>query len=106
MLDLSSLKIKEIPKEITKLKEIKRLELEGMLNKKINNKKTFQNLSKMKSLQELNIQGNFFMTIDENISLLKHLKKIELDGNCLNDDEYKKIVSLLPYVEIQNKINC
>ncbi|MCR9174285.1 MAG: hypothetical protein NXI10_17440 [bacterium] len=104
-LNLSSAKFNTVPTEITQLKHLKTLTLE-MIQGKFNNKESYTTLSNLKKLECLNLQGNFFKAFDPSIALLKKLKRIEVDGNCLNEDEFEKLKGYLPNTEIQNEMPC
>lgn len=104
-LNLSSAKFNVIPEEITQLKHLKVLTLE-MIQGKFNNKESYTTLSHLKKLECLNVQGNFFKVFDPSIALLQKLKHIEIDGNCLSEQEFIKLKEYLPNTEIQNEISC
>lgn len=105
ILNLSSSKFNIIPKEITQLKSLKSLSLE-MIQGNFNNEESYTILSQLENLESLNVQGNFFKAFDPSIALLASLKRIEVDGNCLNEEEFKKLKKLLPNTEVQNEIPC
>lgn len=104
-LNLSSAKFDVIPHDIIRLKQLKVLTLE-MIQGDFNNKETYMILSKLEKLENLNLQGNFLRVFDPSITLLKHLKRLEIDGNCLSKKEFKKLKKYLPTTEIQNEIPC
>jgi len=104
-LNLSSAKFSTVPAEIAQLKHLKTLTLE-MIQGKFNNKESYATLSKLKKLECLNLQGNFFKAFDPSIALLKKLKRIEVNGNCLSEEEFEKLKGYLPNTEIQNEIPC
>lgn len=104
-LNLSSAKFSVVPVEITQLKDLRVLSLE-MIQGKFNNIESYTTLSNLKKLECLNVQGNFFKAFDPSIALLKNLKRIEVDGNCLTEKELKKLKKFLPNTEIQNEIPC
>lgn len=104
-LDLSSGKFTVVPKDITKLSSLKRLDLE-LIDGKFNNEASFSILAELPNLEELNIQGNFFGELDESIQKLAHLKLLEIDGNCIVEERYEKLKKLLPNTIIQNEIPC
>ena len=96
-----------IPKEISKVKNIKKLVvnikgIDGPLPKKIKYfkhleelnlgltylKKIHPNLYKLKKLRKLDLAGNFFNEIPKGISALKNLEELNLNlyfGNLPND---------------------
>ena len=104
-LNVSSAKFTVIPKSIEKLASLKRLELE-MIQGDFNNEESFSNLSALKNLEELNIQGNFFGKLEPSIKKLDYLKLIEIDGNCIVEDNFEELKKLLPDTKIQNEIPC
>lgn len=104
-LDISSSNFTVIPTNIKNLTSLKRLVIE-MNNGKFNNVESYENLSKLKNLKELNIQGNFFGNLDPAIEKLNYLELIEIDGNCIVGESYEKLKKLLPNTKIQNEIPC
>jgi len=104
-LNISSAEFKIIPKSITKLSSLKRLELE-MIQGDFNNKESYSSLSELKNLEELNIQGNFFSKLDDSIEKLSFLRLLEIDGNCIVEDNFEELKKLLPNTIIQNKTPC
>ncbi len=104
-INLSSSKFTTVPKSITKLSSLKRLDLE-MVKGDFNNEKSFTILSLLTNLEELNIQGNFFGKLNSSVEKLHHLKLIEIDGNCIVKDHFENLKQLLPNTIIQNETPC
>ena len=104
-LDISSSNFTVIPANIKNFTNLTRLVIE-MNNGKFNNADSYENLSKLKNLKELNIQGNFFGNLDPAVEKLKYLELIEIDGNCIVGKSYETLKKLLPNTKIQNEIPC
>ena len=104
-INLSSSRFTTVPKSITKLSTLKRIDLE-MIEGNFNNKESFLTLSLLPNLEELNIQGNFFGKLNSSIEKLHSLKIIEIDGNCIVEDNLEDLKKLLPNTIIQNEFPC
>ncbi|MGK0447328.1 MAG: Leucine-rich repeat (LRR) protein [Polaribacter sp.] len=104
-INLSSSKFTTVPKSITKLSSLKRLDLE-MVKGGFNNEKSFTILSLLPNLEELNIQGNFFGKLNPSVEKLHNLKLIEIDGNCIVKDNFEDLKKLLPNTIVQNETPC
>ncbi|MGB0430522.1 MAG: hypothetical protein ACPGLV_08620 [Bacteroidia bacterium] len=104
-LDLSWFKFNELPESITKLKSLKRLSLE-LCGGGFNNAVSFERLSKLPLLEELNLEGNFAGPFHENVKLLTQLDRLFISGNCMPPKESKKIMDWLPNTKVDNSINC
>lgn len=77
-----------------------------LIKRPLNNTSSFKNLAKLKKLEELDIQGNFFERLDPAVKLLSYLKLIEIDGNCIVEDEFEALKKLLPTTRIHNETPC
>lgn len=105
ILNISASTFKVVPENIKNLKNLKRVVIER--NKEnFNNAESYKNLSQLKNLTELNIQGNFFGSLDPEVEKLNFLKLIEIDGNCIVDERLENLKKLLPDTKIQNEIPC
>jgi len=104
-LDISSSNFTVVPENIYKLNSLIRLEIE-MNNANFNNAQSYINIAQLKNLKELNIQGNFFGSLDPAIEKLNFLKVLEIDGNCIVDKSFENLIKLLPKTEIKNETPC
>jgi len=97
-----------IPQELLNLKMLTYLKLELIstpLNKTIN----FELISNLKSLEYLDIQGNFLNTFEGDFNMfIDHptIRVIRIDGNCLDKSYLKMLINKCSTIQIINEINC
>ena len=100
--------INSLPKELAKLKKLTYLRLESISNA-LNSKSTFELIGQLKSLVELDIQGNGWKTFDGDLMcFINHstIRIIRLDRNCVFDSYLIRIVNKIPTIKFINEVNC
>ena len=90
-LNLSYNAIHALPNELFQLKSLEVLVLEDNKIPELNAK-----VDGMKKLKAINIKDNFLKTIPQELAKSSHLKTIELWGNCIGQDEMKKLQLIFP----------
>ena len=86
--------IKEIPLVISKMKNLKSLDLSDNPGLKLDNLTILQNI------EQLGLNGCGIQKLPKDVCLLKRLKKLGLSNNRLMKSEKKRIIKSLPLCEI------
>jgi len=97
-----------LPKQFTKLKSLKYLGLERV-SSEFNSNNNFELISQLRSLEELNIQGNLWKTFDGDLMcFINHpaMQTIRIDKNCTFKSYVVRIQNKLTTIKIINKVNC
>lgn len=90
-LDLSVNVIRQVPIELTELKNLKSLIIDDNLGLS-----DINNIIKIESLEILSLNGCNISKLPDNIGQLKKLKKLGLIGNKISETEKKRIKNALP----------
>lgn len=122
VLDLYGQNLKVIPQDISKLINLRNLNIGG--NPELDLKTTFKLLSTIKSLESLSIEDNKLKNIPAEISMLGNLKHLNASGNKLKklpneicsltnleildlyDNHIKKLPDNIHYMENLKSMNC
>ena len=97
-IDLSDNQLKQLPRDIARLKNLKQINLS--YNKNINTRQVLSILSRLDQLEILMLAENNIKTLPESIVKMQNLKELHLQFNPINEAERKNLITLLPNTKI------
>ena len=59
-----------------------------------------KNFKKLEKLEEVNLSYNHFISLPDDLNSMPFLKKLEIEGTNISDEELQKIKKSLPKTEV------